>query len=175
MNVAQQAAAPHHLARLASLLVVSLASGMALAKGDAVDQPVGSDAHLGQLDRQLGDVVGHAAQMTAAKSARVVAAQTAWREHRRDCLDTGDTRQCLAERYALRIAVVAAASGWPPARPPIGLRCAGDPPRGFSINYFATEPSTVVVQRRDERIAMVQQPTGSGIRYEGGGGVYSEH
>lgn len=155
--------------------LVLLAGARPAAAEDAVDALVRSDARLAALDRQLSDVVAWAARPASAGHAALHARQAAWSENRRACLSDADPVACLADRYAVRIATVSAASGWPPARPPILMRCRDGKPLTFVIAYWATDPSTLTAQHRGLRIAMVQQPSGSGVRYAGDGAAYAEH
>jgi Membrane-bound lysozyme-inhibitor of c-type lysozyme len=65
--------------------------------------------------------------------------------------------------------------GLPPARPPVRFRCDGDPPLAFTITYYATDPGTLVAERRGRRIVMTQQPMASGVRYTAAGASFAEH
>jgi len=145
------------------------------AQRQGVDLLVRGDARLSALERQLGDVVADAGSTQWQGRDRLAAEQQAWVDARRQCLSAADPKRCLADRYAIRIASVSSAAGLPPARLPFRWRCDGDPPLAFTITYYATDPGTLVAERRGQRIVMVQQPTASGVRYTATGASYAEH
>jgi hypothetical protein len=60
------------------------------------------------------------------------------------------------------------------ASPPIRLRCAGDPPLAFALNY-ASGGRTMVLTRRGQHRQLMQQPSASGTWYTAPGVSYREH
>ena len=142
----------------------------------AVEVLIRSDPRLSALERQMGDVLAAAGRAAAWPGRELLAAnQRVWLYTRRQCLAAADPIRCLAELYARRIADVSSKAGLPAARPPIRLRCDGDPPLGFTITYYATDPGTLVAEHRGEMIVMLQQLTASGVRYTWSAASYSEH
>jgi uncharacterized protein len=165
----------------ACLIGLAWSAALAIGPSDAQAQPrnvdllVRQDAALSALDRQLADTLIDARRTPWPNRGQLPVDQHRWLSSRGQCLSNADPKGCLANLYATRIAQLSSDAGLPPARPPYRLRCDGDPPLGFTITYYATNPSTLVAQRRDQKIAMVQQPMGSGIRYTAANATYAEH
>jgi uncharacterized protein len=157
------------------IALAAIAASQARAQPRNVDLLVQQDAALSALDRQLGDAVADAGRTPWPGRGQLAGDQRRWMSSRGQCLSTADPRGCLANLYVTRIAQLSSDAGLPPARLPFRFRCDGDPPLGFTITYYATNPSTLVAQRRDRKIVMVQQPMASGIRYAAPGATYAEH
>src|ERR1700758_2337684 len=151
------------LAALASTAALALSPSEARAQPRSVDQLVRSDAGLSALDRQLADTLIKARRPPCPSRGQLPGDQRRWMDSRGQCLSDANPKGCLANLYVTRITQLSSDAGLPPARPPIRLRCDGDPPFGFTITYYATNPQTLVAERRGQKIVMVQQPMGSGI------------
>jgi uncharacterized protein len=160
---------------LASSAALAIGASEACAKPRDVDLLVRQDAALSALDRQLGGAVANARRRPWPRRRQLALDQRRWMSSRGQCLSDPDPKGCLANLYAARIAQLSSDAGLPPARPPIRFRCDGDPPLGFTITYYATNPGTLVAERRGQKIVMVQQPMASGIRYTAANASYGEH
>ena len=163
------------LAALASTAALALSPSEARAQPRSVDQLVRSDAGLSALARQLADTLIKARRTPWPSRGQLPGDQRRWMDSRGQCLSDANPKGCLANLYVTRIAQLSSDAGLPPARPPIRLRCDGDPPFGFTITYYATNPQTLVAERRGQKIVMVQQPMGSGIRFAAARASYGEH
>jgi len=163
------------LLALATSAALALGASAAQAPPRDVDLLVRQDAALSALDRQLGDAVADARRTPWAGRRQLSLRQQRWRSSRGQCLSDRDPKACLANLYVTRIAQLSSDAGLPPARPPFRFRCDGDPPLGFTITYYATNPGTLVAERRGQKIVMVQQPMASGIRYTAANASYAEH
>jgi uncharacterized protein len=160
---------------LASSAALAIGPSQALAQSRNVEFLIRQDAALSALDRQLGDVVANAGRASWSGRGQLPREQQKWMSTRGQCLGATDPKACLANLYVTRIASLSSQAGLPPALPPVRLRCDGDPPLGFTIAYYATTPGTLVAQRRDQKIVMIQQMMASGIRYTAANASYAEH
>lgn len=134
------------------------------------------DAELSALDRQLTEV--YAAARTKASNEhppRFKAEQRGWIKGRNDCWKSTDLRGCVAESYRLRITELQARYRLVPHTGPFTFVCDDQPGSEVIVNFFATEPPTLIAERGDSVSLMYRQPSASGTRYQGRNESFWEH
>lgn len=136
-----------------------------------------ADPGLAALDRQLAQVFA-AARPLAARTRPphpLAAEQRGWIKGRDDCWKDAEPRSCIEREYKRRIAELQARYRLLPARGPVRLACDGDPRNEVLVNYFATDPPSLIAERGDESSWMLQEPAASGTRYVGRNETLTEH
>jgi len=148
-------------------------SGVAAGSVEAL---VCADAGLAALDRELAGAYAEAFHQEAGeRPAAFKAEQRGWIKGRNGCAKGAGQRQCVADSYRLRIAELTARYG---LIPPVGearFTCEDDPGRMVLVRFFATDPGTLVAERRGLSLLMFSVRSGSGARYQGRGTEFWEH
>ena len=93
--------------------------------------------------------------------------QLRWKRGRDDCLNTTDRRQCLVERYRLRVAEIQARYGLVTATGPFTYVCQEAPPDEVVATFFATDPPSLVATRAGKTSFMLLTLGPGGARYRG--------
>lgn len=177
--------AVRHLRRhTVAVCLVSLA-GVAAAQGPAYDCSkadgsietlVCGDAELGALDRTLASVYAAARAKAGNEHPPVLrATQRGWIKGRNDCWKAADRRACVSDAYRRRIAELQARYRLLPIRASATYVCNGDPANEIVVNFFQTDPPTLIAERGDSVSLMFQSPAASGARYEGRNESLWEH
>ncbi len=136
-----------------------------------------ADPALAALDRQLSQVFA-AARALAAKTRPpypLAAEQRGWIKGRDDCWKEPDRRACIEREYKRRTAELQARYRLLPARGPVRLVCDGDARNEVLVNYFATDPPSLIAERGDQSAWMLQEHSASGTRYVGRNETLAEH
>ena len=84
-------------------------------------------------------------------------------------------RACAEQSYRLRIVELQARYRLVPMRGPFTFRCEGEPRSEVIVNYFATEPGSLLAERGDAVSLMIQAPVASGTLYTGRNESIREH
>lgn len=135
-----------------------------------------ADAELSALDRQLAGVYAAArAKASNEQPPRLKAEQRGWIKGRDDCWKSTDQRACVAESYRLRITELQARYRLVPHTGPFTFACDDAPGSELIVNFFATEPPTLIAERGDSVSLMYRQPSASGTRYQGRNESFWEH
>ena len=177
------------LGRLATLLLALSAPTFVLAApstGPSFDcakvQPgsmaalVCADAGLAQLDQQLSQVYGQALKKAAKERPPLLKAeQRGWVKGRDECWKSQDQPACVKDSYVLRIAELQARYRLLPAQGPIRWACDGNAAKEVVVNFFATEPPTLVAEFGDSSSLMFAEHSASGSRYVGRNESFWEH
>lgn len=134
------------------------------------------DAELSALDRQLAEVYAAArAKASNEHPPRLKAEQRGWIKGRDDCWKSTDLRGCVAESYRLRITELQARYRLVPHTGPFTFVCDDQPGSELIVDFFATEPPTLIAERGDSVSLMYRQPSASGTRYQGRNESFWEH
>ncbi len=142
----------------------------------SIEAMICGDADLAALDRKLSGV--YAAATAKAKNERppvLRAEQRGWIKGRNDCWKSSEQRGCVRDEYVRRIAELQARYRLVPSRGPFSFACDGNPANEVVVNYFATEPSTMIAERGDSVSLMFQQIVASGAKYQGRNESFWEH
>jgi uncharacterized protein/heat shock protein HslJ len=175
----------HSLSHLAFAVSGLLATGFALAQTPAFDcrkasgeieKQICADSELGALDRTLSVV--YAAALRKARNEHppmLKAEQRGWIKGRNACWKAADQQQCVAQAYRLRIAELQARYRLVPVSASATFICEGDSRNQVIVNFFQTDPPSLIAERGDSVSLMFQQPAASGARYQGRNESLWEH
>ncbi len=142
----------------------------------SIEELICQDEQLTALDRRLAEVYRAAARKAANEKPPVLKAeQRGWIKGRNACWKSDDTRSCVETAYRLRIAELQARYRLVPEKGPFWFACDGNPSNEVVVTFFATEPPTLIAGRGDQVSWMIQQPSGSGTRYQGRNETFWEH
>lgn len=142
----------------------------------SIARMVCNDSALAALDRQLAAVYGQATQRaTNERPPTLKAEQRGWVKGRDECWKDVDKYSCVEQTYTRRIAELQARYRLVETRGPFSFACGGDARNELVVNFFATEPPTLIAERGDAVSLMFLQPSGSGSRYVGRNESFWEH
>lgn len=135
----------------------------------SVEEMICKDEQLAELDRKLADVYAAATRKAVNEHPPLLKAeQRGWIKGRNDCWKSDDPRTCTETEYRHRIAELQARYRLVPEKGPFWFACDGDPRNEVAVSFFETDPPTLIAERGDQVSFMVQQPSGSGAKYQGG-------
>ncbi|MCZ8075505.1 MAG: MliC family protein [Paucibacter sp.] len=135
-----------------------------------------ADAGLAQLDQQLSQVYGQALKKAAKEHPPLLKAeQRGWVKGRDECWKSEDKPACVKDSYVRRIAELQARYRLLPAQGPIRWACDGNAAKEVVVNFFATEPPTLVAEFGDSSSLMFAERSASGSRYVGRNESFWEH
>ena len=168
------------------ILIVSVAllTGVATAQGPAYDctkangieKLICEDAQLASLDRAMASVYAAALRKADNEHPPVLKAeQRGWIKGRNDCWKSNDRRQCVIERYRLRHVELQTRYRLVPVATSAKFLCDGDPRNEVIVDFFQTDPPSLIAERGDSVSLMLQQPAASGTRYQGRNESFWEH
>jgi len=134
------------------------------------------DPELSALDRKLAGVYAAALGKAADEHPPLLRAeQRGWIRGRNDCWKADDRRQCAKDETVRRIAELQARYRLLPAIGPVFFACDGNPASEITVNFFMTDPPTLIAERGDGISLMYRQPSASGARYKGRNESFWEH
>ena len=160
-------------------------AGIAVAQGPvydcrkvngSIERMICAERDLGALDRTLSVV--YAAVLRKAVNERpptLKAEQRGWIKGRNDCWKREDRQQCVVDAYRLRIAELQARYRLVPVSASAAFFCDGDPRHEIIVNFFPTDPPSLIAERGDSVSLMYAQPSASGTRYQGRNESFREH
>lgn len=143
--------------------------------GTEVEKLVCSDAELAGLDLRLAEVYGEVREEPDADTARLTAEERGWIAGRNDCWKAGDLRQCVLEAYQTRLVELQASHRDAPVPPTVEYRCDDTSRPVSAVFYNDIDPPSMILTWGDDQAILIQQPSGSGIRYARDGATYAEH
>jgi uncharacterized protein len=160
-------------------------AGTAMAQGPSFDcskasgsieEMVCRDDELSALDRKLAGVYAAASKIAVSERPPVLTSeQRGWIKGRNDCWKSQTPRDCTASAYRLRIAELQARYRLVPPKGPFWYFCNDNPRDEVVVNFFQTDPPTLIAERGDQVSLMVLQPSGSGSKYQGRNESFWEH
>jgi uncharacterized protein len=140
---------------------------------ESVEAMICDDAGLSALDRRLSGVYSAVRRKTGSDVPK--AEQRGWVKGRDECWQADDRHKCVDEAYRLRIAELQARYRLVRESGSARFACAGDAGKVLAATFFPTDPPTLVATYGDATSVMYQQPSGSGIRYQGRNESFREH
>jgi uncharacterized protein len=139
------------------------------------EKTVCADPALVALDSRLADIYQQAISESGSERATLEAEQRGWVAGRDDCWKEVDARQCVLESYQTRL-VELQINGKDTVTPAtVEYRCGDGSTPVSSVFYNDTDPRAMVLTVGGDQAILMQQPTGSGIRYTRQGVEYAEH
>ena len=164
---------------------VALLTGVATAQRPAYDcnkanssieRLICEDAELASLDRAVANVYALALSKAGNEHPLVLKAeQRGWIKGRNDCWKSNDRRQCVVELYRLRLIELQTRYRLVPVAASAKFFCDGDPRKEVIVDFFRTDPPSLIAERGDSVSLMLQQPAASGMRYQGRNESFWEH
>jgi len=150
--------------------------GCAKTAAGSAEALVCEDNELSALDRKLAGVYAAALKKAGNEYPPVLRAeQRGWIKGRDDCWKSDDRRGCIRDEYVRRIAELQAGYRLVDQHGPVRFQCDGNPADEVIATFFQTDPSTLIAEHGDSISLMYQQPSGSGIRYQGRNESFLEH
>jgi uncharacterized protein len=141
-----------------------------------IEELICQDEKLAELDRKLAEVYTAAARKATNEHPPVLKAeQRGWIKGRNACWKSDDPRACTETEYRHRIAELQARYRLVPEKGPFWFACDGDPRNEVVVTFFETDPPTLIAERGDGVSFMIQQPSGSGTKYQGRNETFWEH
>jgi uncharacterized protein len=135
-----------------------------------------ADSELGALDRTMAVVYAAALRKATNEHPPVLKAeQRGWVKGRNDCWKAEDRQKCVSESYRLRIVELQARYRLVPVSANATFFCDGDPRNVVVVDFFQTDPPSLIAERGDSVSLMFQQPAASGTRYQGRNESFWEH
>lgn len=167
------------------LLLLGCCVGLACAQGPAddcnkvsgsIELLICEDAELASLDRAMANVYAAALRKATNEHPPVLKAeQRGWTKGRNDCWKSNDRRQCVVELYRLRRVELETRYRLVPVAASAKFVCDGDTRNEVIVNFFQTDPPSLIAERGDSVSLMLRQPAASGTRYQGRNESFWEH
>jgi uncharacterized protein len=142
----------------------------------SIEELICQDEKLAELDRKLAEVYTAAARKATNEHPPFLKTeQRGWIKGRNECWKSDDPRACTETEYRHRIAELQARYRLVPEKGPFWFVCDGDPRNEVVVTFFETDPPTLIAERGDGVSFMIQQPSGSGAKYQGRNETFWEH
>jgi len=142
----------------------------------SVEEMICQDEQLAELDSKLAEVYTAAARKATNEHPPVLKAeQRGWIKGRNDCWKSDDPRACTETEYRHRIAELQARYRLVPEKGPFWFACDDNATSEVVVTFFETDPPTLIAERGDGVSFMIQQPSGSGAKYQGRNETFWEH
>mgnify|MGYP001824327847 FL=1 len=141
-----------------------------------IEELICQDEKLAELDRKLAEVYTAAARKATNEHPPVLKAeQRGWIKGRNACWKSDDPRACTETDYRHRIAELQARYRLVPEKGPFWFACDGELRNEVVVTFFEPDPPTRIAERGDQVSFMIQQPSGSGTKYQGRNETFWEH
>ena len=137
------------------------------------EKAVCADPELRALDTRLAELYQRALSESGSDTATLETEQRGWVAGRDDCWKESDVHQCVLEAYQTRLVELQIKDVDVPAT--VEYRCGDNTTPVSAVFYNDIDPSAMVLTVGRDRAILIQQPTGSGIRYVREGAEYAEH
>jgi uncharacterized protein len=145
-------------------------------RAGSIEEMICKDPGLSALDVKMAEVYKGAAQKAKNERPPVLKSeQRGWVKGRNECWKSPDKKVCIETEYRQRIAELQARYRLLPGTGPVFYACDNDPRNELIVNFFPTEPPTLIAERGDSTSLMYQQPAASGSRYQGRNETFWEH
>ncbi|SEA82975.1 Uncharacterized protein YPO0702 [Desulfuromusa kysingii] len=134
---------------------------------DAIEAIVRVDPELSELDRMLDAVYSLALRVAPEGHSQTVSAeQQRWISNRNDCWNAENKRSCLYTEYKRRIAELQAKYRLIADSGSFHFICTDDPVNQITVNFFQTDPPTLILEKTGTQTVMYLQPSASGAKYQ---------
>ena len=142
----------------------------------SIEEMICKDGDLSALDNKLAEVYGKAVEMSANEHPSTLKAmQRGWLKGRNECWKSDDKKQCVETQYQQRTAELQAQYRLVEFIGPVFYVCDGNPSNEVVVNFFKTEPATLIAERGDSVSLMFIAQSGSGAKYQGRNETFWEH
>jgi len=140
----------------------------AKVEAGGIEEMICKDAGLSALDRKLAGAYALAAERATNEHPPVLKAeQRGWVKGRDECWKSDDRRRCVEDAYTRRIAELQARYRLVTATGPVTFACDDNAASEVVVDFFPTEPPTLIAERGDTVSLMYLEPAASGSKYQG--------
>ena len=123
----------------------------------------------------MADLYQQAISESGSEETTLEAEQRGWLAGRDDCWKDADPYQCVLESYQTRLVELQICDDNTAAPTAVDYRCGDGSTAVSSVFYNDIDPAAMVLTVGEDQAILIQQPSGSGIRYTRSGASYSEH
>ena len=143
---------------------------------NTIEKEICQNQALSDLDIKLKTVFDEVLDKVVVDERRILKAeQRGWIKGRDDCWKSENSQHCITQAYQYRIAELQAGFQLIDALGPTFYVCDGRPLDEIIVNFFATEPPSIVAERAGQVSFMMLQKTASGSKYQGRNETFWEH
>lgn len=142
----------------------------------SIEEMICKDTGLIALDLQLNQVYNEATKLAQNEHPSTLKSmQKGWVKGRNECWKSEDKQQCVTNEYQHRIAELQAQYRLVEKIGPMTYRCNGDTNHQLVVNFFKTQPATLIAEYGDSVSLMFIDPSASGAKYQGRNESFWEH
>ena len=140
----------------------------AQARPGNIPEMICQDEGLRALDQSMNDFYAQARRKVGDEQPPMLAVeQSKWRHQRDSCWKASDRLDCVQASYHHRIVELQARYRLVESIGPITYLCDDNPPAKVVVDYFKTEPPSLIARQGDSTVLMLAAPSASGARYAG--------
>lgn len=148
----------------------------AQARPGNIAEMICQDEGLRALDRAMDTLYAQARRKVGNEQPPVLPVeQSRWRHTRDGCWKATDRLDCVQASYHHRIIELQARYRLVDSTGPATYACDDSPPTKVVVEYFKTEPASLIARRGDDTSLMLSAPSASGARYTGPNESLWEH
>ena len=143
---------------------------------NAIDKEICSQVELVRLDNELNAVFRSALDKLGTKKRTDFKAEhRGWIKNRNQCLNQSDDFLCIRNAYQYRIAELQTRYDLIEGLGPIYYVCDGQLTDEVAVNFYPTEPPSLIAERNGQVSFMTLQVSASGAKYQGQNEIFWEH
>ena len=148
----------------------------AQARPGNIPELICQDEGLRALDRSMESFYAQARQKVGNEQPpQLMVEQSGWRKGRDDCWKATERLDCVQSRYRHRIIELQARYRLVDSIGPVTYVCDDNPPSKVVVDYFKTEPPSLIARQGESSSLMLAAPSASGARYAGPNESLWEH
>lgn len=142
----------------------------------SIEATICAEPVLAQLDRTLMQVYTQATKKAQSEHPPTLKAeQRGWIKGRNECWKETLQFNCIRTAYEQRISELQAKYRLVPFTGPVRFICNGNPANEVTVNFFQTQPKTLIAEYGDSVSLMHLQPSDSGTKYQGRNESFWQH
>ncbi|HIV69471.1 MAG TPA: MliC family protein [Candidatus Aquabacterium excrementipullorum] len=155
---------------------VSRTGTCAQARPGNIPEMICQDEGLRALDKSMDGFYAQALKKVGNEQPPVLAVeQSRWRQARDGCWKATDRLDCVQASYRHRIIELQARYRLVDSIGPVTYVCDDNPPNKVVVDYFKTEPPSLLARQGERTALMLAAPSASGARYTGTNESLWEH
>lgn len=148
----------------------------AQARPGNIPEMICQDEGLRALDRSMESIYAEARKKVGDEQPPVLQVeQSKWRHARDGCWKSTDRIDCVQASYQHRIIELQARYRLVDSIGPVTYMCDDNPPAKVVVDYFKTEPGSLIARQGDSTALMLSATSASGARYTGPNESLWEH
>lgn len=143
---------------------------------NAIDKKICSQTELVELDGELNVVFRSVLDKLGTKKRKDFKAEhKGWIKSRNQCMNHDDDFLCMRNAYQYRIAELQTRYDLIEGLGPIYYVCDGQLADEVAVNFYPTEPPSLIAERNGQVSFMTLQVSASGAKYQGQNEIFWEH